>query len=88
MERQTQRGRMTTLPRFNSNQLLAGLSSAERQLLEPDLEWVELATGTALHSSGKALRHVYFPTNATVSLVWACNHFCTNKMGSKNLENR
>jgi CRP-like cAMP-binding protein len=60
---------MTTLPRFNSNQLLAGLSSAERQLLEPDLEWIELATGTALHSSGKALRHVYFPANATVSLV-------------------
>jgi len=70
MERNAQGGRMTaTTSRFNKNQLLATLSSAERQHLEPDLEWVELAAGAVLHSSGKALRHVHFPATATVSLV-------------------
>jgi len=58
-----------TASRFNTNQLLASLSSAERQHLEPDLEWVDLSAGNLLHSSGKALRHVLFPGTATVSLV-------------------
>ena len=58
-----------TTSRFNTNQLLATLSSAEWQHLEPDLEWVDLPSGSTLHSSGNALRHVHFPTTATVSLV-------------------
>jgi len=58
-----------TASRFHTNQLLATLSSAEWQQLEPDLEWVDLLAGTVLHASGKALRHVHFPVTATVSLV-------------------
>lgn len=58
-----------TASRFHTNQLLATLSSAEWQQLEPDLEWVDLLAGTVLHASGKALRHVHFPVSATVSLV-------------------
>jgi CRP-like cAMP-binding protein len=58
-----------TASRFHTNQLLASLSSAEWQHLEPDLEWVDLSAGTLLHASGKAPRHVYFPVTATVSLV-------------------
>ena len=58
-----------TASRFDSNQLLASLSSAEWQHLEPDLEWVDLPAGSLLHASGKALRHVHFPVTATVSLV-------------------
>ena len=58
-----------TASRFHTNQLLATLSSAEWQQLEPDLEWVDLSAGTLLHASGKALRHVHFPATATVSLV-------------------
>ena len=58
-----------TASRFNKNQLLAALSSAEWQHLEPDLDWVDLEAGTVLHSSGKALHHVHFPASATVSLV-------------------
>ena len=54
---------------FQSNQLLATLSSAAWQLLEPDLEWVALAAGTHLQANGNPLRHVYFPVTATVSLV-------------------
>jgi CRP-like cAMP-binding protein len=55
--------------RFNRNQLLATLSSAEQRHLEPDLEWVDLEAGTVLYSSGAALSHVHFPASATVSLV-------------------
>ena len=55
-----------TASRFHTNQLLATLSSAEWQHLEPDLEWVDLPAGNLLHSSGKALRHVLFPVTATV----------------------
>jgi CRP-like cAMP-binding protein len=70
MERKPQGSRMTaTVSRFDTNQLLASLPSDEWQHLEPDLDWVDLPAGTLLHSSGKPLRHVHFPTTATVSLV-------------------
>ena len=58
-----------TASRFNTNQLLATLSGAEWEHLKPDLEWVELAAGTTLQTSGKGLRHVHFPVTSTVSLV-------------------
>lgn len=58
-----------TVSRFESNQLLSHLSSAESLWLDQDLERVELTAGTVLHSSGMPLRHVYFPGTATVSLV-------------------
>jgi CRP-like cAMP-binding protein len=58
-----------TTPRFDKNQLLASLSSAEWHALEPDLERVELVAGTVLHHADAPLRHVHFPITATVSLV-------------------
>lgn len=51
------------------NQLLAALSPAERQRLQPLLEWVALPAGANLYSAGALLRHVYFPTTAVISLV-------------------
>ncbi|HWS26533.1 MAG TPA: Crp/Fnr family transcriptional regulator [Xanthomonadales bacterium] len=51
------------------NQLLAALSSADRQRLQPHLEWVALTAGASLYSAGAPLRHVYFPTTAVISLV-------------------
>ena len=51
------------------NQVLAELPAAEWRLIEPHLEWVELPLGTMLYEAGVALRHVYFPTTAIVSLV-------------------
>ena len=51
------------------NQLLAGLSAANRQNLQPHLEWVALPAGTHLYRAGAPLRHVYFPTTAVISLV-------------------
>jgi len=39
--------------------------------LSPHLELVTLALGTALHESGDRLDHVFFPTTAIVSLLYA-----------------
>lgn len=51
------------------NQLLAALPFEDWCLIESQLEWVELLAGSTLHVSGGALRHVYFPTTAVVSLI-------------------
>jgi len=51
------------------NQLLAALPSAAWQQLEPDLQRLELLTGTLLYEAGAELSHVYFPGTAVVSLV-------------------
>ena len=50
------------------NQLLAALPAAEFELLAPYLEWVPLPLGAVLCESGAALRYIYFPTTAIVSL--------------------
>ncbi len=52
------------------NHLLAALPAAEWQRWLPQLEWAELRLGTVLYESGRALSHVYFPTNAIVSLLY------------------
>jgi CRP-like cAMP-binding protein len=51
------------------NRLFAALPYAEWRDLEPDLELVKLEPGEMLYESGVALRYVYFPTTAVVSLV-------------------
>lgn len=59
----------TALNSRDSNHLLSALSQADRQLLQPHLEWVALPAGANLYSAGSQLRHVYFPTSAVISLV-------------------
>jgi len=54
---------------LKTNQLLAALGPAELQRLEADLEWVALPQDTLLYEAGSALRHVYFPASAIVSLI-------------------
>ncbi|WP_168013040.1 Crp/Fnr family transcriptional regulator [Halomonas salinarum] len=51
------------------NHLLAALPRDECQRLSPHLERVDLRLGESLAESGKVMRHVYFPTNAIVSLL-------------------
>lgn len=51
------------------NHLLAALPRDEYQRLAPYLERVDLRLGESLVESGKVMRHVYFPTNAIVSLL-------------------
>jgi len=52
------------------NHLLAALSAQTFGRLEPQLERANLPLGKALYESGDTLRHVYFPTDAIVSLLY------------------
>jgi CRP-like cAMP-binding protein len=52
------------------NHLLAALSPEVQDRLFPALEPVELPLAKVLYESGDALRHVYFPTNSIVSLLY------------------
>jgi CRP-like cAMP-binding protein len=50
--------------------LLAALPEVEFARLAPQLELVPLPLGKVLYESGVVLRHVYFPTNTIVSLLY------------------
>jgi CRP-like cAMP-binding protein len=52
------------------NRLLASLPQAELERWWPALEPVEMPLGQVLYESGRTLSHVYFPTNAIVSLLY------------------
>jgi CRP-like cAMP-binding protein len=52
------------------NHLLAALSLAERERLFPHLQLVPLPLGKVLYESGDVMRHVYFPTDSIVSLLY------------------
>jgi len=52
------------------NHLLAALAPDERERIFPHLQPVALPLGKALYESGDLLRHVYFPTDAIVSLLY------------------
>src|ERR1017187_926124 len=52
------------------NHLLNALSPAGRERLYPQLELVQMPLGKVLYESGDLLRHVYFPTDSIVSLLY------------------
>jgi CRP-like cAMP-binding protein len=52
------------------NHILDALPGAERARLFPHLRLVELPLGLVLYESGDALRHIYFPTDSIVSLLY------------------
>jgi CRP-like cAMP-binding protein len=52
------------------NHLLAALSSAVQERLFAHLEPVNLPLGKVLYESGDTLRHVYFPTDSIISLLY------------------
>jgi len=58
------------MPSPEQNQLLDALPSAERERIFPHLRLVTLPLGTVLHESGSAQRHIYFPIDAIVSLLY------------------
>ncbi|MGK2912928.1 MAG: Crp/Fnr family transcriptional regulator [Porticoccaceae bacterium] len=61
---------MPDTPAPQQNHLLAALPADIQQRLFPHLELVTLALGYILYESGDTLRHVYFPTDAIVSLLY------------------
>src|SRR5438105_1994458 len=52
------------------NHLLAVLPAAEYERLCTHLELVPMPLGDVLYESGSQLRHVYFPTDCIVSLLY------------------
>ncbi|SIQ71242.1 Crp/Fnr family transcriptional regulator [Aquipseudomonas alcaligenes] len=61
---------MTEIATPEQNHLLAALSEEVRHRLFPQLERVELPLGKVLYESGDILRHVYFPTDSIISLLY------------------
>ncbi|MEE9103725.1 Crp/Fnr family transcriptional regulator [Pseudomonas nitroreducens] len=61
---------MQETPSPLQNHLLAALPSIVQERLFPHLELLRLPLGKALYESGDAMRHVYFPTDAIISLLY------------------
>lgn len=57
-------------PSLEQNYLLHALPDDVRMRLKPHLELVALPLGKSLYESGDELKHVYFPTNSIISLVY------------------
>jgi CRP-like cAMP-binding protein len=52
------------------NRLLGALPAADLAKLLPHLEHVELTLGAVIYESGDLLRHVYFPVDCIISLLY------------------
>src|SRR6202167_905877 len=52
------------------NHILDALPPPERERLFPHLKLVALPLGKVLYESGDTLRHIYFPTDSIVSLLY------------------
>jgi CRP-like cAMP-binding protein len=61
---------MSASPQPQQNQILNSLPELERARLFPHLKLVTMPLGMVVYESGAALRHVYFPTNSIVSLLY------------------
>jgi len=61
---------MATTPSPTQNLLLAALPSKDYERLLPQLEFVDLELGHPLYESGGHMRHVYFPVEGIVSLLY------------------
>jgi len=57
-------------PNPRDNHILDDLPEAERGRLFPHLKLVPLPLGMVLYESGEVLRHIYFPTDSIVSLLY------------------
>ena len=65
---------MSKPPGPERNQILAALPPAERERLYPHLKRVEMPFGMVLNESGIVLRHIYFPVDSIVSLLYVLNN--------------
>jgi CRP-like cAMP-binding protein len=57
-------------PDPRQNNILDALPAEERERLFPHLTLVEMPLGMVLYEAGEALRHIYFPTDSIVSLLY------------------
>ena len=61
---------MTGTSHPQQNHILDALPQPERERLFPHLKLVELPLGEVLYESGDTLRHIYFPTDSIISLLY------------------
>src|SRR5688572_23895917 len=61
---------MNLKPDPRENHILDALPDLERERLFPHLKLVSMPLGLVLYESGATLRHIYFPTNSIVSLLY------------------
>jgi len=61
---------MSPSQRPEDNFLLNSLSAAVRQRLFPHLRLVELPVGAVLYESGASMRHIYFPADSIIALLY------------------
>jgi len=61
---------MSPSQRPEDNFLLNSLSAAVRQRLFPHLKLVELPVGAVLYESGASMRHIYFPADSIIALLY------------------
>jgi len=54
----------------HQNHLLSAFSPAERRRIYPHLQLVPMPLGKVLYESGDVMRHVYFPTDSIVSMLY------------------
>jgi CRP-like cAMP-binding protein len=58
------------LPDLNRNHLLGALGADAQQLLLPPLELLPMPLGKVVYESGDTLRHIYFPIDCIISLLY------------------
>ncbi len=63
------------------NRLLAALSQTEQDRLLPNMELVSLTLGQVIYESGGRMSHVYFPTEAIISLLYLMENGATAEIG-------
>ena len=61
---------MPSAPHPQDNHILDALPAPERERLFPHLKLVPMPLGMVLYESGDTLRHIYFPTDSIVSLLY------------------
>jgi len=57
-------------PNPRDNHILDALPDEERERLFPHLSFVSMPLGDVLYESGETLKHIYFPTDSIVSLLY------------------
>ena len=57
-------------PNPRDNHILDALPDEERERLFPHLSFVSMPLGKVLYESGETLKHIYFPTDSIVSLLY------------------
>ena len=72
---------MTEVSSFSQNKLLSTLPDSVYQRLSPYFEEVSLTQQQILHQSGETIQHVYFPHQASVSLVLVTSDKTTTEIG-------